>query len=47
MRIPRLAAVVAVAAIILAACSAPGATGQASGAAASDCSVGVSWNNFQ
>ena len=48
MRIPRLPAVMAAAAIILAACTpGPGATGAASGAAQADCSVGVSWNNFQ
>jgi D-xylose transport system substrate-binding protein len=47
MPIPRLTALMAVAAVILAACApGPGATG-ASGAATSDCSVGVSWNNFQ
>jgi D-xylose transport system substrate-binding protein len=43
MRMPRLMAVSAVAVIVLAACTGPGA----SGAATSDCSVGVSWNNFQ
>jgi D-xylose transport system substrate-binding protein len=49
MRMPRLMALPAIAAIILAACTAPGATGIAgqSGAAATECSVGVSWNNFQ
>ena len=48
MRMPRLAAPVAVAAIVLAACTGPGssASGAASGGTA-DCSVGVSWNNFQ
>jgi D-xylose transport system substrate-binding protein len=45
MRMPRLAALTGIAAIVLAACTSPGAS--ASGAATSDCSVGVSWNNFQ
>jgi D-xylose transport system substrate-binding protein len=51
MRIPRLAAVTAVAAIVLAACTSPtGSTGgsaSASGSAAAACTVAVSWNNFQ
>jgi D-xylose transport system substrate-binding protein len=51
MRIPRLAALWAVVAIVLAACTGGGAspTGSAagSGGTASDCWVGVSWNNFQ
>jgi D-xylose transport system substrate-binding protein len=54
MRIPRLAAVTAVAAIVLAACTSPsGSTGgsaSAGGSAsqgAASCTVAVSWNNFQ
>jgi D-xylose transport system substrate-binding protein len=53
MRIPRLAAVTAVAAIVLAACTSPtGSTGgsasaSASGSTAAACTVAVSWNNFQ
>jgi D-xylose transport system substrate-binding protein len=49
MRIPRLAAVVAVAAIALAACTSPGGStsASASGSAAAECTVAVSWNNFQ
>jgi D-xylose transport system substrate-binding protein len=50
MRIPRLAALLAVAAIALAACG-PSATGEASmgasQAATGECVVGVSWNNYQ
>lgn len=49
MRIPKLAAVMATSAIVLAACqpsasASPGASGPAAGG---DCIVGVSWNNFQ
>ena len=53
MRIPRLVAVPAIALIVLAACTSPGASGAASqaasaaGSTAAECSVGVSWNNFQ
>jgi D-xylose transport system substrate-binding protein len=48
----RFAALIAVAAIALAACSSSGATtapstGGGSSAAAGNCTVGVSWNNFQ
>jgi D-xylose transport system substrate-binding protein len=47
MRIPRLAALWAGVAIVLAACT-PGASPSAGGTGATaDCSVGVSWNNFQ
>ena len=52
MRIPRPAALVAVAAIMLAACT-PGASGTPSGSTAASasqaasCTVAVSWNNFQ
>jgi D-xylose transport system substrate-binding protein len=47
MRIPRLAALWAGVAIVLAACT-PGASPSAGGTGGTaDCSVGVSWNNFQ
>jgi D-xylose transport system substrate-binding protein len=54
MRIPRLAAIVSVIALVVTACSDSGASpsgggGGASGSqtASGDCSVAVSWNNFQ
>ena len=54
MRIPRLASVTAVAAILLAACTSPsgsmGGSASAGGSAsqgAASCTVAVSWNNFQ
>jgi D-xylose transport system substrate-binding protein len=52
MRIPRPAALVAVAAILLAACSpgastTPGGSTAASASQAASCTVAVSWNNFQ
>ena len=50
MRIPRLAALWAVVAIVLAACTGGGASPSASsggsGARATACKVGVSWNNY-
>ncbi|MGH2392567.1 MAG: substrate-binding domain-containing protein, partial [Candidatus Limnocylindria bacterium] len=50
MRIPKLAAVMATCAIVLAACQ-PSASAEpsagASAAAGGECIVGVSWNNFQ
>jgi D-xylose transport system substrate-binding protein len=50
MRIPKLAAVMATCAIVLAACQ-PSASAEpsagASAAAGGDCLVGVSWNNYQ
>jgi D-xylose transport system substrate-binding protein len=53
MRIPRLAALVAVAAIVTAACTPAGSASQSASSSGSasqgtaECSVGVSWNNFQ
>ena len=51
MRIPRLAALWAVVAVVMAACTGGGASPSASaggsGAAAIDCKVGVSWNNYE
>jgi len=51
MRIPRLAALGAVAAIVLAACTgggeSPSASAGGSGAGTADCTVAVSWNNYQ
>ena len=50
MRIPRLAALWAVVAIVLAACTGGGASPSASSGgsgAASACKVGVSWNNYE
>lgn len=50
MRIPKLAAVMATCAIILAACqpaASPAGSPGASAAAGGECIVGVSWNNFQ
>jgi D-xylose transport system substrate-binding protein len=44
----RFAALVGVLAVVIAACSTPGASSAPSGGgAAVDCTVGVSWNNFQ
>jgi D-xylose transport system substrate-binding protein len=47
MHFRRLGAVVGTAAVILAACSTPAAAPGGSPAAGADCTVGVSWNNFQ
>src|SRR6186997_1084865 len=51
MRIPRLAALWAVVAIVMAACTGGGASPSASsggsGGAATACKVGVSWNNYE
>jgi ABC-type xylose transport system substrate-binding protein len=50
MRIPRLAALWAVVAIVLAACTGGGASPSASSGgsgAATACKVGVSWNNYE
>jgi D-xylose transport system substrate-binding protein len=50
MRIPKLAAVMATCAIILAACqpsASPAGSAGASAAAGGECLVGVSWNNYQ
>jgi D-xylose transport system substrate-binding protein len=50
MRIPKLAAVMAICAIILAACqpsASPSGSPGASAAAGGECLVGVSWNNYQ
>jgi D-xylose transport system substrate-binding protein len=46
MRVPRLMAMLAVAGLALGACSSPGASSSGS-AATSDCTVAVSWNNYQ
>ena len=46
MRIPKLAAVMAMGAITLAACQ-PAASAEPSEPVAGDCVVGVSWNNYQ
>jgi D-xylose transport system substrate-binding protein len=47
MRIPRLAALVAVVAIVLAACTGGGESPSAGGGGSADCKVGVSWNNYE
>ena len=47
MHFRRLGAVVGTAAVILAACTTPAAAPGGSTAAGADCTVGVSWNNFQ
>ncbi len=47
MHIRRLGAVIGTAAVILAACSTPGAAPGGSAAAGGDCTVGMSWNNYQ
>jgi D-xylose transport system substrate-binding protein len=50
MRIPRMMAVLAIAALVLAACGPAGEASEEPGASlpqVADCTVGVSWNNFQ
>lgn len=53
MRIRQIGAVIGTAAVVLAGCSTPGASGGTSaapggsGAAGGDCTVGMSWNNYQ
>jgi D-xylose transport system substrate-binding protein len=47
MHFRRLGAVVGTAAVILAACTTPAAAPGGTTAAGADCTVGVSWNNFQ
>jgi len=47
MQIRRLAALVGAAAVIVTACSTGGGTAAPTGGAGADCTVGVSWNNFQ
>jgi len=47
MQIRRLAALAGATAVIVAACSSGGGTPAPSGGASGDCTVGVSWNNYQ
>ncbi len=47
MQIRRLAALAGAAAVIVTACSTGGGTAAPSGGAGADCTVGVSWNNYQ
>ncbi|MEW6225976.1 MAG: substrate-binding domain-containing protein [Chloroflexota bacterium] len=47
MQIRRLAALVGAAAVIVTACSTGGGTAAPSGGGGADCTVGVSWNNYQ